>query len=509
MPSDAGPPSDAGFTTPRALHPVSIVLGIPLAQLVQALFVPAAAVLATGGAITFGLIAIVAVFGLVARVLAWQRFRYSFDGEVVRISSGVISRSHRSLDVGRIQQVELARPFLQRVAGFATIRIETAGSASEVEVELRVLRHQDAIAFRQAVRASKARLDGGDITPDEPTATPVLRVPLRHVALASVTGVQLLVFPALLGGLLQLAGGQAGRFIERSVTLLIETVQRGEPLADRPQWTTVALAAAAFVVVAMAVAVVVGLLRDGNFRIERHGGDLVVTRGLLGTRASTVPAGRVQMVRVLRNPLRRALGFAVVRVHSAGGSGAGEGRVAVPLLPNSRVDALVGQLVAGVDGIPPLTAHPVRARRRAVWRWLRPATVVAVVAWTAAVHVPVPDVAVTMLRIGAVALVPVAVVLAFIEYRLLGNALTPAVVAARRGALSVATSLVPVTKVQAVSVRANPFQRWLGLANVTAHVAGPSGDLEILDTGTNTAGELRIALTRHAAGARQESVGLG
>ncbi len=64
------------------------------------------------------------------------------------------------------------------------------------------------------------------------------------------------------------------------------------------------------------------------------------------------------------------------------------------------------------------------------------------------------------------------------------------------------TGLAPLVKVQGVTQRASWFQRRLGLATVTAHVAGPGGDLTILDLGDGDGRQLRAGLVVAAAAAR-------
>ncbi len=479
---------------------MSILLGIPIAQLVQALIFPAAAVVATAGAITFAAVGVLLVLGIVGRAIAWHRFRFSFDGAVVRVSSGVLSRQHRSVDVARIQQVELDRPFLHRMVGVASIRIETAGSASEPEVELRVLAERDAVAFRRAVRASKARLQGTSEQEIDTASVEVLRVANRHVVLAAVTGVQLLVFPAVLAGALQLFGGIVTGAIERTVTWFVETASQG-PGAFAGRWTAFAAVTGALVAVSMVVAVIVALLRDGNFRLERQGDDLVARRGLLGTRDSTVPVQRIQLVEVLRNPVRRMLGVATLRIHSAGGSAGSDRRVAVPLLRTEEAYDLVRELL-GVAELPTLVDHPRAACRRALWRWERPALLTTTIIWAAATTIPPLASFAPAMRVAAVTLLPLAAALAVVEYRQLAHGLDHDTVAARRGAISVTTVHAPVRRIQAVSIRANLFQRRLGIACVTAHVAGPAGDVDVLDTSSATADELAARLRIHAAGLR-------
>jgi putative membrane protein len=497
-------PGVARFARPRRLHPASVVLGVDLRQLIQAVAFPVFATVAAGRGLTIGLLLVFAVVGLGIRVLAWQRFTFSFDGEVLRVAEGVLSRNQRALDVARIQQVEIDRSWVHRAVGLASLRVETAGSSSEVEVELRVIPVGDAEALRDAVRASKAAITGatrpatGDDGVLEGTRRrEILHVPAGHVVLAAVTGVRLLVLPAVLVGALQLVGQNTSETIDGAVDLLAGAGLLG-PDGFRPPTLTAALVAGAVVLVASVVtAIVVGLLRDANYRVTLVGDDLHVSRGLVSTRESVLPLRRVQLVDIQRNWLRRLLGFAAVRVHSAGGSGAADRRVTVPLLRDGAVDPFVREVLPGVPGVPALTPHPRTAMRRAIFRWSRPALVVAATVWALPAWTPVvlPDAA----RPASVGLVVVAVVLAVVEYRQLAHGITGRVVAARRGALSVSTSLAPVVKVQGASTRANLFQRRLGLATVTAHVAGPGGDVEILDTSTGAAAELQARLTEHAA----------
>ncbi len=487
----------------RRLHPASILLGIDLRQTIQALIFPLVAGFAAGGRVILVILAVFGVVALIGRTLAWQRFSFGFDGEVLRVEEGVLSRSHRALDVARIQQVEIDRGAVARLFGLAALRVETAGSSSEVEVELRVIPLADAEALRDELRRSKAAAGDaasegeGEHALSPPPAESVLRVPLRHVVLASVTGARLLVFPAIVGVAFQFVGDAFSDWAAERAEDLVEGLLLGRGALDGFGWRLALLGVAATLVASVATAVVVGVLRDAGFRIERVGDDLSVTRGLLSTRSSVVPLRRVQKVEVHRNWLRRLLGFAAVRIHSAGGSGDADRRVTVPLLPERAIDDLLAEVLPGVAGIPALTAHPPAALRRTMFRWLRQAVLIgasAIIAWRYAPF-GVPDVVPWL----AGALLPLFAVLAVVEYRQLGHGLTARVVAARTGALSVVTSLAPVVKVQAASTRANPLQRRLGLIIVVAHVAGPGGDVVIADTGTERGHWLLDRLTEHAA----------
>jgi putative membrane protein len=142
--------------------------------------------------------------------------------------------------------------------------------------------------------------------------------------------------------------------------------------------------------------------------------------------------------------------------------------------------------------VPPLTRHPSPARRRAVFRWVRAALI------PAAALLLIPNL-IGELRVLGVILPVLAAVLGLVEYGQLAHGTTDRVLAGRSGALSVTTGLAPLVKVQGVTRSASPFQRRLHLASLTAHVAGPGGDLGILDLGDDDARELHAALVTAAA----------
>lgn len=510
MASDEGP--EPRFATPRRLHPASILVGIDLGRLLQAGFIPLLALIGEGGRVALWILAAVVVGGFAARVLDWGRRTYAFDGAELRVESGIVGRSLRTLDVARIQQIEIRRGFLQRLLGLSVVRVETAGSASEPEVELRVIAHADATDLRSAVRAAKSALARPDaaLDPSGPTRAPgvdavapepILTVPARHVVLASVTGVRLLVLPAVLAAAAQLAGDISDRFwdwLARRLDLVGETA--APLLADGgaagTAWVVgIALVSGATLVAATAAAVT-GLLRDGDFRVDRVEGDLHVSRGLLSTRESLVPLKRVQLVAIRSNWLRRMLGFATVEIRSAGGSAGRGGSVTIPLLPISDVERFLGEILPDMPELPPLVAHPRSALRRTLVRRVTRAALLAVVigaglSWGGWLT---PRSAVPL-----VALVGLGAVRGIAEFRALGHAVTDAIVVSRHGGLSLTTSVGPLNKVQGVERRAGPFQRRLNLASLDVHVAGPLARLTIRDAGSERLTELRTALTRRAA----------
>lgn len=490
----------ARFATPRRLHPASIIVGLPPRQLLQILVLPLIVTFAgaspslQSGLQVFGLYAGI---GLVVRTVGYQRRLFSFDGQMVRIQSGVLARQQRTIAVERIQQIELRRSAISRALGLATVRIETAASASEPEVELRVIAYDDAVALRAAVRAA-ANTQGEQSTPNEP----VLTVPARHLVLAALTGNRLLTLPGVVFAGFQFVGAQLGSFVEDVVDWL------SNPPDTLSQFDTVLSAVAFPLVVAGAVAasvifaLLVTFLRDGRFTITRNGDELHVSRGIIATRDSLISVQRIQLVELKQNWLRRLFGVATVRLQSAGGDA--EARVLIPLLRVTDAHQFTDTVLTDTTAVP-LTAHPPAARYRSVLRWLRfslPTVAVLVFSADVAEHIRfiAPLNEYPQLRASALGIVVgVAVLLGLASYRLRGHAISDTLVIAQTGALNRRLLIAPIQKIQTIGLRANLFQRRLSLATLLVRVAGARTTVVIHDGDANALDQHARALTAAAA----------
>src|ERR687887_1735642 len=306
---------------------------------------------------------------LAAAVVAeWLRRTYTLGPSAMRVEEGVLARKRRLLPFDRIQQVDLVRKPLHRLLGVATLRVETAGGSGGSEVDLEVIALAEAERLRATLlRARAAALQGPAGTAAAPApARPAERVLVRlspgQVALAGLTSMRGAAALALFGSVFQ----------EAPRSLLDRLTSRIDPQALAPS-TAPALAVAALLVVALllGLAAASSLVTDFGFVLARGGDNLVVRRGLLERREAVVPLARVQVVRVDESLLRRWLGFAAVRIQSAGRAGRGDataGHLTVPILPGARIDQLLGEVLPGPAPVPALLRPPPAARRRAIVR---------------------------------------------------------------------------------------------------------------------------------------------
>lgn len=479
-PSDTG--LDAAGTAPRSLPIQALFTKVDPRTIGFGIF----AAVGSGG-FAVPLLGVLALLSLGIAAIAWRRFRYGYDGHLLRVEQGVLQRQLRAIDVGRIQQVELDQPFVHRILGVARIRVETASSGGEAEVTLDGLLMADATALRDALRHRARQLsavgaaghDGEDEAldlPPEPPAELLLRVPIRDVAIGAITGSRLLLFPAVIGFLISQAVEFAGVEFDEAIDAALGLG---------------VIIAVIIPIVAIGTAVGSAILQEGDFSLSRRGDDLLISRGLLTRREAVVPTHRVQLVIVEQNWVRRALGMATVEIRS-GGSGVGSEAarsLKIPLVRTGELDAVLDALLHGTPPESALVAHPPTARRRARVRWSLRLTFLLLGATIALTIIQTP------LWLLALLLGPIAgVALGTVEYGNLAHGASDTVVASRNGAFALRRTYAARDRVQGVVRADNPFQRRLGLTTLTVHLVGAGGAFAVVDTGTEDGAMLSRAL---------------
>lgn len=361
-----------------------------------------------------------ALLGLAFGWLSWRSTRYGFDGGDLRIETGVVRRQSRRIRLDRLQAVDVVRPLLARVLGLAELRLEVAGGSS-TEAPLAYLSEDDAHRLRAELLALAAGLQLD--TPEAPER------PLHSVGSGRLLASSVLQLPVLVGVLvtmvvigLTMANNGSGALI-----LLLPSALSSLPSFGRQ------------------------FVANFGFTLAASPDGLRISRGLLETRAQTVPPGRIQAVRLTEPLLWRTLtGWARLEVEIAGyatsGSGSDAGAaVLLPVAPRSECLALLAAVLPGANADAIATSGvPDRAR------WLAPLSR-------------------KVLAVGA----------------------DDSYFMTRRGALNREIDIMPHERIQSVRVHQGPLQRLFQLASVTLDT--PPGPVTVTGEHRDAAEAWRIA----------------
>lgn len=513
----------------RRLHGFTVVSrGLQLARqlLLPAIVGGASTGGAVGGTIQWILL-ILSVPSVLIAFAQWLAFRFRIEADDLIIDSGVLARRRRVIPLARVQNIDLEQGLLERLAGVAELRLETASGGTETEASLAVLSLEEAHALQAELmrRRNHARgargLYGADPSATGGTADSalagaaeaadaahradvpsrvLLRLGLADLAIAGATSNEAGLIAAGFATMLQVAGdfGQWGWI--QAVT---------EPILGRSAGLGVAAAAMAGVVLAVlffllgwVVSIAATIVRFHGFTLTRVGDDLRREYGLFSRHRSTVPLERVQAVRMEETLLRRPLALTALKIETAGaGPGrsdqpGGRAEAFVPLARRREVGSLLAEVFedARFEGV---VFHPVApvSRRRSFVRLAVPVVLAAAI--------------LGLIHPGALALslllLP-AWALAGAQYRARGWARASGYTLARGGVLTRVTWVVPERKIQTLHLRETPFQRRRGIGTVMIDTAATGRTANVVDVLRETGVRLLAELAAEGEAARRTAL---
>lgn len=409
-------------------------------------------------------------------LLRWLTTRYRITEEQVEVRTGLVFRQRLATRRERIRTVESTAKFGHRLFGVTSVRIGTGQHEQKSHKPITL----DAVTNAEADRLRRELLRR---TTPTPTATPER----PSEVIAQLDWRWLRYAPLTLSGLFAIAA--IAGIAWRSLGELNIDPSRLGLARDGVHWvertglvTVIAVAAVLALVIIVFGSVIVYTLKFNGYRLTREADDtLHVRRGLLTTSAVTIEEARLRGVEI-REPLLLRLGRgARLSAVATGLQNKNESHLLMPPGPVAEAHQVAAKVLRANDTGPPtdvrLIRHPARALRRRLLRAVVPGLVLVLALWLAQVWGGWPnwpwEVACALPVLG----VPVGVN----RYRNLGHALTRRYLVSRSGSLDRRTVTLQRDGIIGWKIRQSFFQRWAGLATLTATIAAGRGAYHVLD----------------------------
>lgn len=403
-----------------------------------------------------------AVFGYA--VVRYLFTAYRLTDQALELRRGVVVKSFQSMPRDRIQSVGATTSFVGRFVGITTVEVSAADAE---DIRLGFVSESASASLRSLLAPERVPTDEG-ATEDE--AMPE--------QLASLDVGRLLVFGLTETGLIPAATVFAISIFLAFALGVVAAPLGAASLAAWPVMKTVGLA---------------------GFRSWIENDRVHIEAGVLGRRQTESPLQRIQTLQVRRPPLRRLFGLETVAIVTGDIAVSSEHAVtAGTVAPLETIgdwrriaEALIGRVGIGEPHLE--RSSPLMIRRTL----LRGAVVTLFPAVVAGVLSRRWWVGLVILAAGAA----IMWVYARARWRILGWAHDERHLMVRRGVVARQLSVVPVEKVQDVTVRQTFFQRRLGIATVEVDTAGVTlaGSIKAIDLELPTAHGLAERLSVTAA----------
>lgn len=382
--------------------------------------------------------------------LSWTKTRYAVSNTAIWYRAGILTRTQRHARLTRIQTINVSYSLVGRILGLGYLDIEVAGGADS-NIKLGLL----PAAQLEELRALLLALASGAIdevvdpsaasvaatlgtrmgaSPLEAPARPVFKVgfvKLLASMLATIDNVIALFFGIFLLGLNGFLVGVVG------VTSIMSFLG----------------------ILAVAFSLLAGVWarfdREFGFTAAIAADGVRIDRGLTARRHVTIPPGRIHAVEVTQPLIWRLFGWYRVEITQAGNAAHTQDEKNKGMQVDVASDVLL----------------PVGSRVEAIQ---------AIAMAIPDLGVDDPDGFLEVLRVGTredrwmTPIPPSAKILDPLEYSRRAFGLTDTVFAIRDGFFNRRFSIIPLTRIQSVSLHQGPVQRWRGVASVRAElVPGP------------------------------------
>lgn len=457
---------DTAVGPPEHLHPLFLLTGLGGSLRGVAGGYVAIGYLAVSGrwgTAFFGMLALIAVM-MIGIFLYWHRFEFRVGANEIRIDSGILNRTHRSIPFDRIQDVDITQGPLARILGLARVKFETGASAGQEEGVLQAIRLERAEQLRTLVRARRTHSVPVQHDAESVEPPPVYEMKLRRLLLAGTFNFSLAVLAGLFG-LTQTLGDVIG-FDPFSRSFWLTVLSAGGPIRDYILAHRLAMAAAGLVLLVL-LGVVTGIIRtaltDFGFRLDRTGVGLRRRRGLFTRTDVTLPVSRAQAAVIATGPVMDRLQWREVRVQSlAKEEGSKGSHVLAPLARDAEVDRIIGEL-----GWQPLPS-------RVAWTRVSPEFVIVL----AVALSPLFLIAIGNLLFNPIVGGPFlaallgALGLRWLAWRRTGYSVDGDRILVRTGWWRRRITVLPAPKIQSVDLRENFISRAFGIAWLQFGVAG-------------------------------------
>ncbi|MCR2822623.1 PH domain-containing protein [Lederbergia panacisoli] len=393
-------------------------------------------------------------------IIKWYRYTYRVEDMELRIEHGLFVKKKRYIPFDRIQSLDFSEGILHRPFGLVKVKVETAGGNNEKsEAEMSAIKKVDALALRSIITESKDReKNSKEIIENVEAST-------KQSILYKISPKQLLFFASTSGRIGVVVFAVLGFGSQFDELIPFDKIFKEMELVAKAGFTIIAILVVIGLFLAWLVSVLMAYLKYNDFTLEKVGEDLVITRGLLEKRTTTIPIKRVQAVTVKESMLRQPFGYASVSVEYAGGSILDENTegLLIPVVKKKQIGQILQETLSDYMFDIDFIGAPKRAKRRFFL----------IKMFAAAILTAILSIWFWPYSLFAILLVGGAWILGHLQFKSAGWNLTDKQLALRYRGIDQLTTYMRKNRMQSLDLSVNWFQKGADLATIeTAVMSG-------------------------------------
>ncbi|MGG0787254.1 PH domain-containing protein [Peribacillus simplex] len=256
------------------------------------------------------------IWKVISIILKWYTYKYQIKEGTIYITSGLISKSYRTVPLHKVQNVQQRTTLFHKIFSLTSLTFETGMTGDQGTVPFEVISRREAERL-EGEYASKQEIPVIEVDiPEERIAEPthgktIHFTPTKQDVLkASFTSLSFLALIPILATLYNTLDDFIN--LENAEGFLAKLLDT---------WWIITIVLAGLICVAVAFGIVSTFVKYGKYEISSDHERIYIKKGVLDESAFSIQKEKVQAVEITQSIIKRLLGLAEVKLVSAGNTG--------------------------------------------------------------------------------------------------------------------------------------------------------------------------------------------
>ncbi|MBT2664728.1 PH domain-containing protein [Bacillus sp. ISL-4] len=256
------------------------------------------------------------IWKVISIILKWYTYKYQIKEGTIYITSGLISKSYRTVPLHKVQNVQQRTTLFHKIFRLTSLTFETGMTGDQGTVPFEVISRREAERL-EGEYASKPEIPVIEVDiPEERIAEPthgktIHFTPTKQDVLkASFTSLSFLALIPILATLYNTLDDFIN--LENAEGFLAKLLDT---------WWIITIVLAGLICVAVAFGIVSTFVKYGKYEISSDHERIYIKKGVLDESAFSIQKEKVQAVEITQSIIKRLLGLAEVKLVSAGNTG--------------------------------------------------------------------------------------------------------------------------------------------------------------------------------------------
>lgn len=269
--------------------------------------------------VVLGIIGLITIIGLVA-YLRFLNFTFYIDdaNDEFILNDGIITKTKTTIQLNKIQQVNIHQNIIQRLIGVYSLSVDTAGSDNK-EANIKAISHNLALALKSKLLNNenlKASIETSDTklaNEDESVANPFLKISILSLLKVGITsnyiksiGLILTFFFTIIENLKNIGKDD-----------IIDKYKIEKVIESYPTFYAIFF----FILVLFTIIFIINIgrtiIKYFNYNLTKQKGSLLLSYGLINTESTILKPEKVQIVTISRNYFQKKLNVLEIKIKQA------------------------------------------------------------------------------------------------------------------------------------------------------------------------------------------------